>query len=444
MRVMMRTGHALLWAILLGATSFGAEARADIIDDLEPGQWVEIPNTAMRDVCPLNTANYDFNYHCAAVISAWGGATLDTTRGRLVLWGGGHADYKGNEVYVFDVGSLTWERLWGPTPEAQIPGGGTHEVYDDGNPGSRHTYSGLSYVPAPVDGFLSMGGSLWQSGNYSAATWSFSFQTGTWFRKTDGPSGGGGYGDPSAYDPQTGHVFRRLNARMLEYDPVADTFADRAESDGGFWQSNVAVAIDPEVRLMVFVGDERVDLYHLATDQYEQGVTIVGATVTDLFTVPPGIGFDSSQKKFILWGGGLDVYHFDPEALSFLLHEGSGDDPGPVTTSGGVFGRFRYVPSRNVFIRVNSVDENVFAFRLAPGTGTPLPGSDAGAGGSPGTGGGGGSTGTGGTSGAGASGATTSGEEGGCGCRAAGGERSGLSPWLFALLASVALRRRRF
>ena len=27
---------------------------------------------------------------------------MDTTRGRLVIWGGGHADYKGNEIYAFD------------------------------------------------------------------------------------------------------------------------------------------------------------------------------------------------------------------------------------------------------------------------------------------------------------------------------------------------------
>jgi MYXO-CTERM domain-containing protein len=423
-----------------------APAHADIIDDLEPGHWVEVPSSAMRDVCPPDTADYDFHFHCAGVTNAWGGATLDTTRGRLILWGGGHADYKGNELYAFDTHGLSWERIWGPTPENQIPSGGTHETYDDGNPGSRHTYSGLSYVPAPVDAFLSMGGSLWQSGNYSVATWSFSFQDGTWTRKADGPAGGGGYGDPSAYDPQTGHVFRRSNDRMVEYDPVGDAFTDRAQSDGGFWQSNVAAALDPVGRLMVFVGDDRLDLYHLDSDAYEQDVTLNGASVDQVFSVPPGIGFDTTQERFVLWGGGLDVYTFDPDTLTLSVHTGAGDDPGQVTTSGGVFGRFRYVPSRNAFFRVNTVDENVFAFRLGPGTGTPLPGEGGGSGtaGAGGTGGSGGSGTTGGSGGAGANAAApTTDDEGGCGCRIPQRPTHPPIVWVLLVVAAFAFRRRR-
>ena len=59
----------------------------------------------------------------------------------------------------------------------------------------------------------------------------FEFGTLSWERMTDGP-GQQGLGDPSVYDPQTQHVFRRANSRMLEYDPVADTFSDLAESNG--------------------------------------------------------------------------------------------------------------------------------------------------------------------------------------------------------------------
>ena len=38
-------------------------------------------------------------------------------------------------------------------------------------------------------------------------------------------------------------------------------------------------------------------------------------------------------------------------------------DPGPQTTL-GTYGRWRYVPSKNVFIVVTSVDKNVFVYRL--------------------------------------------------------------------------------
>ncbi|MEM6990382.1 MAG: MYXO-CTERM sorting domain-containing protein [Myxococcota bacterium] len=348
-----------------------AEARADDVDDLAPGTWFEIPNTPMRDVCPPDTADYDWSFFCQSAIGAWSGGALDTTRGRLIVWGGGHGDYKGNEVYVFDMQTLAWERVWGPSADAQIPEGGTHEQYDDGTPGSRHTYSGLTYVPPPHDALVSMGGSLWQTGFYGAGTWSFSFDVGEWTRLTDGPAESG-FGDPSVYDPETGTIFRRGNQRMLQFDPIADVYTERAASDGGFWASNVSAALDPEARTMVILGDGRLDLYHLDTDTYEQDVTLAGAGVSELLgDASPGVGYDSQQGRIVAWGGGLNVYTLDLEALSFAEFEGAGDDPGAITPSGGAFGRFRYVPSRNVFVSVNDVDENVFVFRMSEGMGVP-------------------------------------------------------------------------
>ena len=44
-------------------------------------------------------------------ITAWSSAALDPDSSRLLVWGGGHADYAGNEVYAFDLRSLQWTRL---------------------------------------------------------------------------------------------------------------------------------------------------------------------------------------------------------------------------------------------------------------------------------------------------------------------------------------------
>ncbi len=347
------------------------DARADEVDDLAPGTWYEIPDTPMREVCPPDTADYDWSFFCRSAIGAWSGGALDTSRGRLIIWGGGHADYRGNEVYTFDLQALQWERVWGPTPDGQIPTGGTHEEYDDGNPGSRHTYSGLAYVPPPVDSLVAMGGSLWQSGFYGSGTWAFSFTDNAWTRLTDGP-GEMGFGDPMVYDPETGNIFRRANSRVLEFDPVADTFTDRAASDGGFWATDVSATLDPIARTMVIVGDGRLDLYHLDTDTYEQDVTLAGPGVEALFGGgSPGVGYDAQQESIVVWGGGLDVYTLDLDEMAFSLFEGTGDDPGAITPSGGAFGRFRYAPSRNVFVSVNHVDENVFVFRMSEGEGVP-------------------------------------------------------------------------
>ena len=420
----MNARRALLAALLLAGATSGI-ARGDAIDDLAPGYWCRVPDTKLQAVCPPESASYEWDFYCKRVVDAWSGATLDTARGRLLVWGGGHGDYKGNEVYAFDFATLAWSRIWGPTPEELIPSGqAAFEEYGDGNPGSRHTYSGLTYVPPPVDAMLSMGGSLWQKGSFSKATWSFSLASRTWTRKVDGRPAEG-FGDPSVYDPVTKHVFRRAYGRMVEYDPVADSYADRALLPNAPWAHNVAAALDPDARLMVMVGRGRVDLYHLDTDQYELDVPLSGPSVGDLFgEESPGIDFDPVQREFVLWHGGLDVFTFDPVARAFSRHTGAGDDPGPVTTSGGVFGRFRYVPSRNVFVRVDKVDEDVFVFRMAPGAGTPLePVGDAGGGG------GGGGTDT--------SGAAGPRRSGGCGSGA------GVASLALVLLASLRYVRRR-
>ncbi|MBX7084493.1 MAG: hypothetical protein K1X88_35125 [Nannocystaceae bacterium] len=437
-------------------------ARADAIDALAPGTWLELPDTAMRTVCPPDSPQYEWSFYCQNVILAWGGAALDTTRGRMVLFGGGHGDYRGNEVYVFDLQSLQWSRIWGPTPDDQIPSGGTHEVYDDGNPGSRHTYSGLTYLPPPHDALVSMGGALWQSGGFAVGTWSFSFDANGWSRRADGPAEQG-FGDPSVFDPLTGHVFRRANSGMLEYDPATDAFTSRAPSDGGWWAANVAAALDPDARLMVIIGEGRLDTYDLAADVYTVDVPIAGTDVTTLFGGgSPGIDFDPVQQRFIVWGGGLDVYTFDPAAATFSLLEGAGDDPGTITASGGAFGRFRYAPSRNVFVWIDHVDANVFVYRSSEGTGTPPPGDDTTGGGGEGssgsadadTGAGADSSGpppattgdaeagsgeTGGGSGSGSGGAAIDPAAGGCGCRHGGGA----APWAWLWVAAIARRRGR-
>ncbi len=433
--------RAVFLSVLCAGLGLAGPVSADAIDDLAPGTWYEIPNSKMRDVCPPDDG-YEYSFHCQNVTGAWGGAALDTTRGRMVLFGGGHADYKGNEVYVFDFSTLKWERIWGPTSDAQTPSGGTHEVYDDGNPGSRHTYSGLSYVPPPVDALVSMGGSLWQSGSHADGTWLFSFGNLSWKRGAD--KADDGFGDPSVFDPVTGHIWRRTNREMTEYDPVADTYTDHFESNGGFWKSNVSAALDSEARLMVIAGDGELDEYRLDTDKYESNVALTGASINDVFGgSAPGLDFDTSQKRFVLWGGGMDVYSYDPSVRALSKHTTTGADPGAVTTSGGVFGRFRYVPSRNVFARVNDVDENVFVFRMAAGTGTPLPAPpDGGVGGASGAAGSGGVASGGGGASSGGAGAASD-DDGGCGCSAPARAPGAWLLSLAALCAAWAFRRRR-
>src|SRR5688572_2431081 len=119
--------------------------------------WMAAPNSRMRSVAPAN-GQFAGTWGVggpAMVIAAWGGGALDTKRNRLILWGGGHADYYGNELYAFDIPTLKWARLTDPTVSPVMD----QEVNADGTPNSRHTYGGLAYI-AHADRFFGHAGSL--------------------------------------------------------------------------------------------------------------------------------------------------------------------------------------------------------------------------------------------------------------------------------------------
>jgi hypothetical protein len=91
-----------------------------------------------------------------AIVTSWGSGVLNTVGVTyqgvfipgtfLVIWGGGHHDYAGNELYAYgplEANSPIWRRLTDPTIPAPT------DVPRDANgyPVSRHTYDTLQYCP---------------------------------------------------------------------------------------------------------------------------------------------------------------------------------------------------------------------------------------------------------------------------------------------------------
>jgi hypothetical protein len=83
----------------------------------------------------------------------------DSNRDQLVFWGGGHANYSGNEVYRFDARSGLWQRaslpsdVWNPLGDSQY-----FAVDGPRNaPTSSHTYDNQEFLPQ-IDRFITFGG----------------------------------------------------------------------------------------------------------------------------------------------------------------------------------------------------------------------------------------------------------------------------------------------
>jgi len=119
---MARTNHGALGAnvrrlvkvavaTLVCASSL---SMAGPLDSAPAGRWYQFPSSRLDAVAPSPLPPG----YIAAVMVAWSGGVFDTDRDRLVVWGGGHSDYGGNEVYAF--GPLSsdtprWERLTDPS-----------------------------------------------------------------------------------------------------------------------------------------------------------------------------------------------------------------------------------------------------------------------------------------------------------------------------------------
>jgi hypothetical protein len=203
------------------------------IEDLQPGEWYEVPSSRMDalDPCPTRDCCYSAIEGISAVMNDWSGGAYDTKRDRLMVWGGGHCGYAGNEIYAFSMDSLKWSMITPPLecqyllhPEC----GPTCQTYGDSTPSSRHAYDGLEYIPDPVDGFFSSGGAVWGGGGPGctggSGTWIFKLATETWVHLAAAPDGRNG--NETAYDPVSGHVFQRGNCWLAKYNPSTDTWTN--------------------------------------------------------------------------------------------------------------------------------------------------------------------------------------------------------------------------
>lgn len=337
----------------------------NMLDTLQPGYWLEIPNSNLSSVSSTQNPPGDQ----AGVTDAWSGGLYDTKRDQLIVWGGGHLDYGGNEVYAFSLSELKWKILRESGQAEQCV-----TFYSDGSPSSTHSYNSIQYVGS-VDRFVYVGGSPYGSNcDQDSFTSLFNFETNAWERGTDQPDIGHTTGFITAYNPKTGDLWAHGTyggSKLAQYDPLKNEWT--AYGSGEYLEIYATAAIDPDRRLMVAVGWETMVSWDL--DNPAQGATnrrfqtSGDSEFEDIAAV--GFVFDPVLKKFVGWGGGTSVYVLDPDTWIWTKVDaapGNGVNPGQQNDR-GTYGRFRYVPSKNIYVVVNTTTSNVFAYKLSEESG---------------------------------------------------------------------------
>lgn len=136
------------------------ERMSSLLQSTPEGGWVKASTNLYSDAWPTgaDAVNFPSYQSPASVVIAWSSFAWDSARGNLMLWGGGHANYAGNEMYVWDGATGNWGRgsLPSRVDSRQLVVGG-------GAPQSAHTYDNNIYLPVN-DMFLTFGGAAFQSG----------------------------------------------------------------------------------------------------------------------------------------------------------------------------------------------------------------------------------------------------------------------------------------
>lgn len=134
-----------------------------LLDTTPEGGWVQVNTNNFSDAWPTGANAVDVNSYKnpGRIISAWSSFAWDSTRQDLLLFGGGHANYAGNEMYVWDGATGKWGL--GSLPSRTMTVGGSSYIVDGAAPQSSHTYDNNVYLPHN-DMFFTFGGAAYNSG----------------------------------------------------------------------------------------------------------------------------------------------------------------------------------------------------------------------------------------------------------------------------------------
>lgn len=273
----------------------GGDALTALVASMTAGTWATFGSNALNDVHPA-TDGWSAS-SSAKVMQPWSGGCYDSVNKMFIVWGGGHDNYYGNEVYSFSLPTGVWSRLTNPSTYAGDPANIANDginysdasegiMLSDGRPAPEHSYDTLGADPVS-GGFFGWGGGQAHGGS-NAYMWKFNTTSPGWTKLIhDNPAGGNAtlifkY-DPAqdvywSYGAQTHRIWEMVRSNtntFTQFNTSADIAAD-------FNQSGV---IDPVHKRAYAIGNGICGYY---------SVDIVGGTVGTT-TVPSVSGSTTAQ-----------------------------------------------------------------------------------------------------------------------------------------------------
>lgn len=332
----------------------------------------------------------------SGITEEWAGGSLDTDDEMMIVWGGGHQGYWGNEIYGFKLATLQWSRLSVPS---DITGYNTatdsREKYpSDGMPVSSHTYDGQTYVPSL--GLFSITQCGQADGGCSGESFKVLPSTldPTLFNKwvalpTFNPSAPA-IDVMAHWDSVSNAIYATSNSNALYKlaSPFSGTWNVQGTGNDQTLSFHQTGAIQPGSVMAVTGGNSDnvgagLRVWSLSTGNISHIGWLGDSTIPNANA--PGFAWNLQAGKFIGWAGGSTLYLLDPATWTYAAHTPAVANTvtpactdAPACSGGqalnGTFGRFQYDAAHNVALLVNSTLDTTYGYKPDfCGSGSPSP-----------------------------------------------------------------------
>lgn len=367
---------------------------------LAVGEWMKIPSGTARTLSAVYaTPNPDGSAVQTSIMTAYSGGCYDYFRMRMNVTGGGHTDYKGNEMYDFCLDSassdfLKWRlKLY---YSAHPGGAGNYDVYGDGSPGARHTYDGMIYNRSRDKIVILPGGSTTVNGSASNTIWELDASVfspsvaspSSW--SLAGTAVGADLSLPAGYDPVGGVGYMLGISGGVESPGIYSVNGASTKLTGNesheFGRTGAIATLTAGARYMFShhtpdlggtgqVKVRRLDLgtyLFIGAGTHNEQVFTGNTEVKDASNM--SMDWDDNGQQMICWagdqGGGSNrnYYTLASPFTALTRQAGTGDVP-TAPTSQGVYGRFCYLGwdgvNTGLFFLVNQTTEEPYILRTS-------------------------------------------------------------------------------
>ena len=398
-----------------------SSAFEDIIFALPENEWVRLNVNRFQDVwTPVDQRPFEsIAGSPGSIILAWGSATWDSNRNEYIIWGGGHANYEGNEVYTWSAATLQWERASLPSQIVQISSA-RYETVDgyENAPISSHAYDNLEFLQI-ADRMVNFGGAAAHTGGGFVET-DGTTKTGPYFwdpSKADPNKVGGLTGshvNPESFPDVLGGAMWENRETWNDISPIPGSMVqgttdyavidgmdvvfvnpysqglfkytvrdvnnpglDTWERIGKVWDSYAgqgAGAYSPDHNIYVRTSKTEFTFWDLDTaGPSNRNISFVPSDPTGQFVLNTnwGMEYDPVRERFVLWQGDASIWYLEPPdqpgAFGWSLEKAPAptlEAPAIPSLFRGVLGKWDYVDDYDIFVGVTDhITGDIWAYK---------------------------------------------------------------------------------